>query len=145
MEDELVSVKVTTRTGQTAAFTASTVERVRGAYHFISYPERRGFKKLIVVQDEAVATISIEAPEPFFESIKFVDPAGTVLHEVPPVLGYPGGDPSTSVVNPLLKMVREDNIRAKPLRDSTGAPASAVKLDGKEVVVGAAMLGGVPK
>lgn len=143
MDEELVQVRLTTRTGQQTGFSASAVERVTGGYKFISYPEKRGYKKMIVVKDDAIATISIEAPEPFFEAIKFVDPAGVVQHTVTSAANYPEGDPTTAV-NPILRRVREEAM-AKAVKTEHGTPASVVKLDGREIQVGAAMIGGVPK
>lgn len=69
MEDP-ISVIIMLKTGQKVGFKAFGVERVGGGYSFTSYPEERGFKTLRVIKDDAIATISITAPEPMLKDLE---------------------------------------------------------------------------
>jgi hypothetical protein len=142
MEEEFVQVKVLTKAGQSTQFTASEMERTSDGYRFISFPERRGFKKMIVIKNDAIATISIEAPDTFF---KVFDGQVLQMPEVlreklaqqteAPKVPYTDGDPRAS----------RPFVMARPVRTEDGTPASIVRINNVEVPVGAAMLGGAPK
>jgi hypothetical protein len=140
-EVELVSVSAHLSSGRDLAFRCSVWEEGPGSWKFISFPRRRGYKTLRVLRALDLASLEIEAPEPFFDKFKaspapFPEPvtipfgtAGT----------YPAPVPVMHV-SPVAQIVRDTKAN-QARRVGQGVKSEIVGEEGGRAVVNATMLG----